>query len=91
MPWAPGQGMERSWPWWMWPGEEEGELENQIWGIKMDPRHKGTFPGLHTPEGPAEAVLGVRLKALLSFSSSLEFSPEALHNCCRFYNHTICP
>uniref|UniRef100_A0A8D1VJB0 Sodium/nucleoside cotransporter n=2 Tax=Sus scrofa TaxID=9823 RepID=A0A8D1VJB0_PIG len=23
-------------------------------------------------------------------STSLEFSPEALDNCCRFYNHTIC-
>lgn len=27
---------------------------------------------------------------LCFFSTSLEFSPAARDNCCRFYNHTVC-
>lgn len=78
------------WLWLMWPGEEEVRLEDQTWGGRVDQRHGTPFPGWHSLDWPAEPVLELRLQPFLCFSTSPQFSPVALDNCCRFYNHTVC-
>lgn len=56
----------------------------------MDQRRRATFPGLHSLSAAAEVAWIPYCGVCFIFSTSLEFGPEALDNCCRFYNHTIC-
>lgn len=42
------------------------------------------------PRAAAEVAWASYCGFCFLFSTSLEFSQEALDNCCRFYNHTIC-
>lgn len=46
-----------------------------------------TFPGLHSLLTAAD---GAWISHSFLFSTSLEFGQEALNNCCRFYNNTVC-
>lgn len=53
----------------------------------MDQRCGVTFPGLHSLLTATEVAW---ISYFFLVSTSLEFGQEALDNCCRFYNHTVC-